>query len=817
MKKNNQPITYIIALDCETTKIDHELVSDFATDDLERAYKDTDYQNVPNKDDLLTYLPNDDYRCSFTNNICLSLITAKDLMSNSDITSYIKHVNYRNWYDVSGFLQGIEDVCKREQCRAVIYIHNLSYEWSYIRAEFSKFFMQFVEPKDGVTAMVDGETKPFYFKFEFLEFKDSAKLFATSIKKLGDRVGYPKLGDEYDYDKIIYKDTKLTKADLEYCYRDCDIILYALNDLIRTNTEIIKKVEDIPLTFTGVTRAYNRYIGKKDPKSKAAYNSMTSRWTKLNRSFKDLSEKEKPTTEELDYMDILRGSFYGGMTHANWHHAAKVVYKVHSIDLTSSYPAAMIYGIYPDCAEPIKPITDDDKKAVYDYVETFKNRGIKWYARHLKYAYTYDHRHSGTFFVKLTDLRVKEYKCNYFPIMNLSADINHSTKIHGMVSQSGNCVVDNGRIMSADYVYINCNLVDLILFTMLYGYSDLEIIDGFTYVMTSSPTAWKNLIQYWLVKKSFYKQAEKDFTSIKDIKAYKNRFGSYSTEDLKELAAAEDPKKELAYLKQTAKQRLNAQYGINVQDLLLEAFELDTDTADLKATTFKNSASTERNYLAGTYVTSYSKIGLIAGYFAICIEGGQWIYTDTDSHKFTGDCKKVLSLSNAIIKRARKNRYNTVYDHKMVQDVFDEFDLGYYDYEGCYAAFCTMGNKKYLVLKNGVIEATIAGITDADKIYSLGLKTLKTFEKVVDQMFTVNVTFGRSLLEHTHQLLHLLGEQGQTMLYYNDFKMCDISCLSPKQRDQNYYAQLAARNGLSCSPRKINYDQKNNCISITKE
>ena len=206
----------------------------------------------------------------------------------------------------------------------VIYVHNLSFEFQFMREYL---------PIDDVFAS-EARTV-LYARSNNIEFRDSYILSGYSLGKLAENLlthKIEKLKGDLDYSLIRTSDTTLTKEELGYCVNDVLIILYYINEQITEFGNIVK----IPMTNTGRVRNHCRekclFITKKDGKKGR------------NHDYMNLMKSEYMTA---DLYKMARLAFRGGFTHASITNVFKLLTKVGSFDLTSAYPAMMVSKMFP--------------------------------------------------------------------------------------------------------------------------------------------------------------------------------------------------------------------------------------------------------------------------------------------------------------------------------------------------------------------------------------------------------------------------------------------------------------------------------------
>lgn len=211
--------------------------------------------------------------------------------------------------------------------RLYIYVHNLSYEFQFIRKWLKWDSVFAVDERKPIKALtVDG-----------YEFRDSYILSGYSLEKTGEQLQkykVQKLVGFLDYKQIRTPLTKLTDEEIKYCINDVLVV----SAYIQEQIEMYKGITKIPLTNTGRVRNYCR---------QNCFNGFS----------KDKEEKKKTQLEykrlmscltlTVDEYKLLKRAFMGGFTHANAYHVGETLHNVSSFDFTSSYPWVMLSEQYP--------------------------------------------------------------------------------------------------------------------------------------------------------------------------------------------------------------------------------------------------------------------------------------------------------------------------------------------------------------------------------------------------------------------------------------------------------------------------------------
>lgn len=205
---------------------------------------------------------------------------------------------------------------RSEGCRWLIYCHNLSYEWQYIRGIYP------FSP-DEVFA-TDARKVLKCVMYDCLEFRCSQFLSNMSLANFTRTmmVDHQKQsGEVFDYSKIRYPWTELSEYEMKYATYDVIGLVEAVKALMKANNDTIYTV---PLTSTGYPRRDIKYVMRK-------YS-----WHRL-----------RDMQPSMEVFLMLRDAFRGGNTHASRFWAGKTAENVLSFDRSSSYPDVMVNRLYP--------------------------------------------------------------------------------------------------------------------------------------------------------------------------------------------------------------------------------------------------------------------------------------------------------------------------------------------------------------------------------------------------------------------------------------------------------------------------------------
>ena len=228
----------------------------------------------------------------------------------------------RQWSEFIELTEKLQDtLLLKNNRRLVVYVHNLSYEFQFMRKHFTWKSVFSIDSR-----------KPIYAVTDFgIEFRCSYILSGYGLSKLGELVTehkkYPvkKLTGNLDYELIRHYNTPITHDEMMYCINDVKVVCAYIQECIEKDGGITK----IPLTKTG----YVRHYVKNKCLEKSIYNVYKNLMSNL-------------TLEPDEYLQ-LKSAFQGGFTHASCIKSTRTFDNVASFDFTSSYPTVLVSEKYP--------------------------------------------------------------------------------------------------------------------------------------------------------------------------------------------------------------------------------------------------------------------------------------------------------------------------------------------------------------------------------------------------------------------------------------------------------------------------------------
>lgn len=330
-----------------------------------------------------------------------------------------------------------------ENRRLIVYIHNLSFEFQFIRKMFqwSKVFS--IEERRPLYALTKGG----------IEFRCSYMLSGYSLETVAKNLTkykIAKLVGNLDYTLIRHSQTELTAKEIEYCVNDIKIVML----YIREYLENVRNIHAIPLTKTAAVRKFCR---------KGCFFVKTDNGKTVN-NWRYKHEIKQLKIKNLHEFNALQRAFSGGFTHSNAVHTNVVLENVASYDFTSSYPAVMVTEKFPNSVGVCINVKNN---------EQFENL---------------INRYHCVFDIEFFDLCAAVTFENYISVSKC------------MVKEQ--CTENNGRIVAAKRIVITLTEIDYKIIRKLYTFSKYRI--GYLYAYDSGylPTEFVSSILELYKKKT---------------------------------------------------------------------------------------------------------------------------------------------------------------------------------------------------------------------------------------------------------------------------------------------------------------------------
>lgn len=604
-------------------------------------------------------------------------------------------------------------------CKAIIYVHNLSYDIQYLKGWLFESF-----GTEDYSILAVGPHKFITFTIGPLEFRCSWKLSNKSLAKWGKDLGIKmrKKSGLIDYQKIRYQDDDLTFDDWLYMLYD----VWALEECVKKQMAIYgDDLNHIPLTSTGYVRRDARHYYRKN----------------LRKNKKEFDRSEM----SVDVYKALDCAKAGGISHGNrifedFRVDADEVYKgppreekilgIGHVDYRSDYPSQMrasdsMYGFPVDKFAHIYKYHAGATEFTWNRLDQMTQKNcvlVELFLKNVKIK-------AGVTMPYLMHYKCFEGRCSDFGEPYWDEEHNRM--------YPGRDVEDNGRVLEfTGACQIVCTEWDIKWIRKQYDFK-FKITNVWSAPRGACPQYLQQTVDDYFIKKTVLKDRVKmlEYTDAPE----------WDIIDAKiDLMKSKNGLNGIFGMAMTDPVRLNM--FMNPESGEWDSEVKDDDTIKKKLREFYDSWNSFMIYAVGVYVTALARNELMEAIEAIGYK--YFLYADTDSIFFilTEETMKRLDKINEWRKvRAEAiGAYVTLEDGRRVQ-----YDVLEYEQEHI-TSFKFIHAKAYAYITDGGTEkeklhCTIAGVSEysADydphehkgmsRVQELGsidnLKNGKTFEK----------------------------------------------------------------------------------------
>lgn len=494
----------------------------------------------------------------------------------------------------------------------IVYVHNLSYDWVFLR----KYFFDAMGFPDKQL-----NTKPHYPIF--IRFKngiilrDSLILAQRSLEKwaVDLDVKHKKAVGYWNYDLIRNQDHIYTHYELHYAEHDT---LAGVECLDATCQNLNKHIYSMPYTATGIPRGEMQQRGR------------------------DVHAHDWYLRNVYTYEQQVKGErvYHGGYTHANRHYVNRYISGVtECYDFASSYPYILLSERFPS-----EKFSKMPNRSMWDILAD---------------------GHNNAYMFKLIMIRPSlKYDKIEMPALQFSKAI-----------KCINPILDNGRVLAADYIEIYLTELDLEVLVVQYDYESEICVEVEASHKDYLPRWFTDYVFELFEKKTMLKGGDKVLYSI-------------------------------------AKAALNSLYGMSVQKPIRDNIIEDYKTGLNLYEQVNPDEEYEKHVKKYTSVLPYQiGIWVTAAGFRNLFKLGKccklWLYSDTDScYGQEWNESDIINYNNDCKTKLIANGYGPVIRNGR------EYWLGVSEPEGAYTEFKIMGAKRYCgrSVDDGRLHITVAGV-----------------------------------------------------------------------------------------------------------
>lgn len=327
----------------------------------------------------------------------------------------------RTWKEFVEVISTLAEKFNTEKYGMIIYVHNLGYEFQWMRHWFDWEEVFAIKDRRPIRASLKNG----------IEFRCSYILSNYALAYIGDnlisRYKVQKDVGAVDYSLPRHSETILTSEDYWYNVHDVQVVTSFIQEKIENEGGLT----NIPLTNTGYVRQYCRnFCFTQGVENQALEKKYRARYHETMQSL--------IITSECEY-DQLKQAFSGGFTHAAPACSGQTVNNIGSADLASSYPSVMVRKKFPMARGVFLG------SSTIDDVEYWIQKG-----------------YCCLFTLRLSGVTPKFLHEHYISISRCS-DI------------SPNAVVNNGRVAAADYLQTVVTEQDYDIIKRVYHYDTPEV------------------------------------------------------------------------------------------------------------------------------------------------------------------------------------------------------------------------------------------------------------------------------------------------------------------------------------------------------
>ena len=665
-----------------------------------------------------------------------------------------------------------------KECR--MYIHNISYDYAYIKDfigdkyDLHKFGKPTKMFKVALNYTTDCKNKNGENKTSSIfTIYDSLKYFDNKLDNIQSNI-FNKT-DGWDYDKFRTTTTPLTADEEEYVRNDT----LKLSEVLYTEAiQQFGSIHDMPLTKTGIVRNYIKgesimTARNEDERLAQAelYNKdaleMVNRKKKLVTSLKNQLNKTEHVNWStiydilvklniVKYDDLLHILFEGGVCQGNKETVKKITSDIYSYDVASMYPALMLVMKYVRRYDTKLNKGDNIINNTYSFWDYLSHKVTKGWIGIVHFD-KIQLKKNGCNIYDLADnkvMRIKEFMRKYYNMNECNAL---------------NAFGFNGKIKYIEDVYYPMSDIDMSRLLLNYEVTNPTLICGYLgeyeELMPSLRSTVLILARNKMKAKEIVGKLEKDGKKYSDewLKAkadesfHKKNFNStFGTTCENKKREVLDELKENLLIDSNEEIVKTKEYKKKYSEYLLKEYFNSYMNFKYENNSFKYEVSACKNpipYEYGVEITSYARLYLMT--FNTTVEDPK--YSDTDSSKTSTTPDKIEVLNKKFLSIVYEN-------YPELESFWGKKPLGVWECEAKIADFIHYNSKRYIYTqydKDGDIIQIYNYFDSNGEIiprYTSKFKELKAYGKKLDNRlssieYTKNKEMTKTEIENCVKLI----------------------------------------------------------------
>lgn len=521
---------------------------------------------------------------------------------------------------------------------------------------------------------------------ELMVIADTLAMFRTSLRSLGDALGYRKL--ELDYSKAVAPDTRLDPQALAYNRRDTELLMVAVcRNLLSLPYLDADMLGSKVLTKTGMVRQLDRtseHIGKLEIGGKSLYD--IDRIETAEHQFASEGELALWRSYSESRGADIKGCYAGGVNLSNTEEIGRILCGVSSFDLVSAYPGIMLaYRVPCGCSECACPAIYQgllDVRELPDPTDVAQLRCGFWIGQ-----------------VVFEGFQVRPEWAEQ--VADTSLTVAMARQCQGSVGIRYRA----GWLVGADRLVLTLSTPTFLEMRAQYTWRTARFQRLWLFSGAERPTYYSTVsVLHHFAEKTAAKELARDPQPDKVYRAYDS--GYITFDECQMLASGHPDEAWTARFVMSHKENLNSLYGIKVTNPMREEFDLGPtgyieSCGQMGFADYRKLPRDRKIWReSGVMVSLFNRYKLIYAARKVVEAGGKVLYADTDSLKVQGiDPQRFAAVMRPVHERVSAAVAETVAHVSRKVGGLDVPDnvvrLGTFDYEGTYARFFSPGHKKY--------------------------------------------------------------------------------------------------------------------------